>query len=129
MAVNPFPSLHVYIYGREAGPLTARFDDVADRLTQLPRLQFEPDGSLLLSGQGWQLGGMLYDRAGIVQYVDLQGSCPLARWRDVIGCIVESAMQSTVLRLPDRSLHDLQTFERITWAAGEGAKQQQPLVD
>jgi len=110
---------------------------VADSLAQLPRLYFEPDGSLVWSGQDWQIDGMLYDRDGVVQYADLKGYAPHDRWSELCQRILQPTRPpqvgadgatrndwtwqlATVLSIAERSLHDLQTFEEITW--GPSAK-------
>ncbi len=113
--MTPYPWFHVYLYGPGGGPMTSRFDDVAQRLLELRRLHFEPDGSLLWAGGHWQVDGMIYDRCGILQYADLKGRCPLEDWQLLIQRIAGPASPATVLRLSDQSLHDLQTFEKLTW--------------
>ena len=135
--MSPFPRIHVYLYGPAGGPLASHFDDVADSLAQLPRLYFEPDGSLVWSGQDWQIDGMLYDRDGVVQYADLKGHAPHDRWSELCQRILQPTRPpqvgadgdtrndwtwqlATVLSIAERSLHDLQTFEEITW--GPSAK-------
>lgn len=110
-----YPAFHVHLYGADCGPLTSRFDEVAERLRALPRLHFEPDGSLLWSGQRWQVGGMIYDREGTLQYADLQGRCPRERWQLLVRQIAGPTPRLSVLRLSDHALHDLQTFEKSTW--------------
>jgi len=119
---------HVYLYGPDGGPMSSRFDDVAERLGEVPRLYFEPDGSLVWVGDDWQIDGMLYDREGLLQYADLKGHAPWVRWRELVERIINSIYpppiakavpSASVLHLIDRSLHDLQTFERILW--GEAA--------
>lgn len=78
--------------GRTCTPLSARellqpqpmpvsFEQVADRLQQLPRLFFEPDGSFVWVGSDcddrWQVDGQVTDRNGRVIYVELHGTCPV----------------------------------------------------
>ena len=55
------------------------FEDAAAALSAEPRMYFEPDGSFVWvspvnTAAGWQLDGMLYDRAGKLLYVELKGS-------------------------------------------------------
>ena len=63
-------------------PFTVSFEEAAERLGRLERLYFEPDGSFVWVGaasgdrSAWQLDGVLYDRAGRLQYVELKGTCP-----------------------------------------------------
>lgn len=135
--MTPHPPFHVYLYGPAGGPLTSRFDEIAESLTQLPRLYFEPDGSLVWVGPDWQIDGMLYDRDGVLQYADLKGHASHDRWRELSRRIIQpdephraeteggnrdtSTWQlATVFSIAERTLHDLQSFEEITW--GRSAK-------
>jgi hypothetical protein len=113
--------------------MSSRFDDVAERLGEVPRLYFEPDGSLVWVGDDWQIDGMLYDREGLLQYADLKGQAPWGRWRQLVERITyptypppitKTIPPASVLHLTDRSLHDLQTFEKLLWgeaAASDGS--------
>ncbi len=121
-----FPRLHIHLYGPGGAPLGAAFDDVVRRVCTLERLHYEPDGSLLLSGKTWQIGGLIYDRQEIVQYVELQGTAPPQRWRSLIRTIAGPSGAVSVLRLQDQSLHDLQAFENSTWPAGDSASRPSP---
>ena len=58
-------------------PIT--FDAASERLSQLPRMFLEPDGSFVwVSGTepAWQIDGLLYDRGPHLAYVELRGCCP-----------------------------------------------------
>jgi hypothetical protein len=56
------------------------FEEALAALERLERLYCEPDGSFVwVSSQGeprWQVDGNLFDRAGRLLFVDIQGSCP-----------------------------------------------------
>lgn len=56
------------------------FEEVSERLEQLARMFLEPDGSFVWtssqSDRPWQVDGNLYDRAGRLSFVDLNGCCP-----------------------------------------------------
>ncbi|MDP7020715.1 MAG: hypothetical protein QGG36_33320, partial [Pirellulaceae bacterium] len=56
-------------------PLPVAFDEAGERLAGLPRCFYEPDGSFVWVGDGWQLDGVLYDRGGELDYVELKGEC------------------------------------------------------
>ncbi len=113
--MTDLPRLHIHLYGLAGAPLGERFDDVVQRLTAIGRLHYEPDGSLLWSGANWQIGGMIYDRQEVVQYVELQGTVPADRWQSLVRAIAGPTGQVSVLRLQDQSLHDLQSFESSIW--------------
>jgi len=56
------------------------FEEASERLEALERMFLEPDGSFVWtssqSDQAWQVDGNLYDRAGRLSFVDLNGCCP-----------------------------------------------------
>lgn len=113
-SVRPFA---LYLYGPSGGPLDTSFEQASERLQQLERLYFEPDGSftwVVQPGSPQQVDGMLYDARGQVQYVDIKGACSLTAWRRLSGAICP-ASELCVLRLSDGVLQQLQQFERETW--------------
>lgn len=66
--------------GEASHPFDVTFDDAGERLSELPRMFFEPDGSFVWrgerDGQHWQVDGNLYDGGSRLHYVDLKGECP-----------------------------------------------------
>jgi len=59
-------------------PLNCSFEEAEVRLTKLPRMFFEPDGSFVwVSDQdpNWQMDGMLYDREDSIVSIEIKGSC------------------------------------------------------
>lgn len=67
------------------------FEQAADRLQQLPRLFFEPDGSFVWVGQDgdrrWQVDGQLTDRDGHLLYAELRGSCPAQAFDQLLAAL------------------------------------------
>ena len=64
-------------------PLGVTFEQVAERLSTLPRMFFEPDGSFVWVSSAqprWQLDGQLQDRGPALDYVELKGTCAAAEW-------------------------------------------------
>lgn len=64
----------------QATPLGVSFEEAAEKLEQLPRMFFEPDGSFVWvspadDADAWQVDGNLYDRAGSLVAIDLKGRC------------------------------------------------------
>jgi hypothetical protein len=112
---------HVYLLGKNQGPIETSFEDAERRLKDLPLLHFEPDGSFvwILEAGKEQIYGMLYDAAGKLRYCDLQGHCTEATWvrlREAItGGRNEGLMVSLLI---ENELQDLQSFEKSLPPAG-----------
>lgn len=107
----------LYLYGPDGGPLDASFEQASERLQQLERLYFEPDGSFTWTVElrsRRQIDGMLYDAGGQLQYVDLKGTCSLDAWRILVNAICP-ATDLRVLQLRSGVLQQLQQFEREHW--------------
>ncbi len=117
--MTPF---HLYLYGPEKGPIDTSFEAAAERLERLELLHFEPDGSFVWTRDSGkqQIDGMLYDAAGRLQYVELQGKCALPTWQRMVTAIRGALSDDlVVMLLPQRQLQDLQTFEAIHWRADD----------
>lgn len=115
-------NFHLYLYGPGQGPIETSFEAAEARLIELPRLYFEPDGSFVWAiDQGrQQVFGMIYDAANRIQYVELRGQCDLTTWQSLVfainGC---RRIDLEVLKLPERQLQNLQSFERTEWPSVE----------
>ena len=123
--MNAPSAFHLYLYGRDRGPIESSFEDAAARLVALPGLYFEPDGSFAWAPDSpdQQVFGMLYDAASKIQYAELRGSCQRETWRQL--CIAIAGRKSAellVLKLPDRHWYDLQSFQAELWPDGSGRK-------
>jgi hypothetical protein len=75
--------------GDGAAPLASTFDGATAKLSALPRMFIEPDGSFVWrgttgSGQSWQIDGNLIDRGDVLDYVELKGTCPAERLEDIL---------------------------------------------
>lgn len=74
---------------------TSRFDmsfeQAFEQLELLPQMFIELDGSFVWSGQQatgrWQIDGMLYDRDGRLQRVELAGHAPRHAWEQLLSII------------------------------------------
>ncbi len=73
---------HAIVHADPPGtPFVVTFEDVSAALATFERLYIEPDGSFVWTSTGepaWQLDGVLYDRDGRLQHIDLKGTCPAA---------------------------------------------------
>jgi hypothetical protein len=71
-------------------PLAVSFEEAAERLSALPRMFFEPDGSFVWVSETdppWQLDGQLQDRGPALDYVEIKGNCAAASWEAFLGAL------------------------------------------
>jgi hypothetical protein len=121
MPETKLATFHLYLYGPDQpglgrASLPTSFEDAAQRLEQLEKLYFEPDGSFVWSfPKGEQVFGMLYDSAGKLQYVELQGKTSLQTFRDIVDAIACGDRNLTTVTLPSGQVQDLQSFEAMVW--------------
>ena len=73
-------------------PLPIGFDDVLNKLGNLPRLYAEPDGSFVWTSPHdharWQVNGNLYERNDNVLFVEIKGSCPASEFNQLLACFL-----------------------------------------
>lgn len=68
-------------------PLALSFESLLDSTVQWTGLSYEMDGSFVWVGKGgpnaarWKMDGMIYDRAGIIQYIEVKGICDSNSWK------------------------------------------------
>lgn len=75
--------------------MSPSFEQVAAQLSALPRLYFEPDGSLVWRGESlsegrlvlWQIDGIVYDAYGRVVRIELKGNCGRQPLERLLSCI------------------------------------------
>lgn len=66
------------------------FEEVADLLAKLPRMFVEPDGSFIWVAShepGWQIDGVLYDRACRLWYAEVKGRCPEEQFDQILSAL------------------------------------------
>lgn len=70
-------------------PLT--FEQALDALTQIPRLDAEPDGFFVVAGDHgaarWQVDGHLFDFDDRLHRVELHGDCPAETFDAILTCL------------------------------------------
>jgi hypothetical protein len=70
-------------------PLT--FEQAYDALAKLRRIDIEPDGFFVISGdldgKRWQLDGHLYDFGDRLHRVELHGDCPVETLDAILACL------------------------------------------
>jgi hypothetical protein len=72
--------------------LSVSFETAVVRLSQLPRLFIELDGSFVWrgnkpDGSEWQVDGNLIDQGPALAYVELKGCCPEERFDELLAAV------------------------------------------
>lgn len=95
--------------GVQPPPYSLSFEQMQARLGQCSRIYVESDGAFLWNGSDqrtgeiWQMAGMLYDSAGHLQRIELQGACPLAIWRQGLT-MLDWPTQPLIIQLLEHGL-------------------------
>lgn len=93
-------SFHINVYARPdsfaSNPsardafLPVSFEQALDALVQLSRLDAEPDGFFVVSGEAdgrrWQISGHLFDFGDRLHRVELHGECPREAFDALLAC-------------------------------------------
>jgi hypothetical protein len=99
------------------------FEQAADRLQQLPRLFFEPDGSFVWVGQDqdrhWQVDGQLTDRDGRLLYAELRGSCPAQAFDRLLAALGWPTTPLVFQLTRDAIFLDEAEFRRLAQRSGQ----------
>ena len=70
-------------------PLPVTFDSAVEQLARLPRMFVEQDGAFVWRPESneetsWQVDGVLFDHPNQLQYAELKGRCPAARFQELL---------------------------------------------
>lgn len=100
-------------------PLPVTFEQAVEALEQLGRPFVEPDGSFVWSSsaaedESWLLDGVLYDRGGRLNHVDLKGTCPAERFDQLLAVLGWPAVELMFQLSREAVYLDEATFRR--WA-------------
>lgn len=85
--IHPFPNQQ----------LPASFESLADILGSMPGMVFEMDGSFVWVDHSFtpasQMDGMVYDRQGKLEYVEVKGACNAQQWLTLCQAVCGLAIQ------------------------------------
>jgi hypothetical protein len=100
-------------------PLPISFEDAVERLSALPRMFVEPDGSFVWvsnsADSAWQLDGVLFDRGGSLQYVELHGTCSKESFESLTGIFGNNEMRFVIQLMQQAIFLCEAEFCRIMW--------------
>jgi hypothetical protein len=99
--------------------LPVSFEQALDALKRLPRLDAEPDGFFVISGDErgvrWQVDGHLFDFNDRLHRIELHGQCPPAAFDDLLRCFGWSAQPLAFELVQEGVAMDETAFRQ--WAA------------
>lgn len=105
-------------------PLAVSFEEAVTALEDLGRPFVEPDGSFIWTSSSkeperWQLDGVLYDRGGRLNHVDLSGTCPAERFDQMLQSLGWPAAKLMFQLSREAVFMDEATFRN--WAAASAS--------
>lgn len=103
-------AFHVVVAAAAAGGFDVAFEEVAAALERIERLYFEPDGSFVWADGAWQIDGLVCDRDGRVQYVELKGTAPAADVRRLLAMLGWPATAVTIQLVREGILMSAEAF-------------------
>lgn len=91
LAGGPVRTLAIAPATLAATTFDCTFEEAAEYLEALERMFLEPDGSFVWTSSqkdhAWQVDGNLYDRAGRLSFVDLNGCCPAENFDRLLAAL------------------------------------------
>lgn len=90
--IHPFPDQQ----------LPQSFESLAEKLGSMPGMVFEMDGSFVWVDHDFtpasQMDGMVYDRQGKLEYVEIKGTCNAQQWHMLCEAVCGLAIQRPLER-------------------------------
>ena len=119
-AVNSF---RVHLHGGENAsgtgllPLGGSFEELSDRLSGFPLAQVELDGAFVVRvmSSGCQIDGMIYDLAGVVQYIELVGRATQNTWLGLIESLCNDLSKVSCQNLKTGRVSSVAEFQQSVW--------------
>jgi hypothetical protein len=100
-------------------PLAISFERAVEELAALPRMFVEPDGSFIwvcdTDIPPWQLNGVLFDRGGQLQYVELRGTCGAEAIEELAQIFRRGETGLAVQLMQQAVFLSEQEFRRLVW--------------
>ena len=88
--------IFVQIHSLPGKRIPQTFENLVALLANIPGLIFEMDGSFVWvdhqSARACQMDGMVYDRQGGIEYIEIKGACSPHQWNTLCQAICENAI-------------------------------------
>ena len=101
--------------------LPVTFEDALEKLQQLSRMDAEPDGFFVYSGEAqgarWQVDGHLYDFSERMHRVELSGNCPKSEFDQLLAIFAANETEVVFELIREGVVLDMANF--LKWAAAE----------
>ncbi|MEQ8209018.1 MAG: hypothetical protein RH917_04235 [Lacipirellulaceae bacterium] len=103
--------------------LPVTFEEALKKLQELPRMDAEPDGFFVYSGDSegkrWQIDGHLYDFNNQLHRVELSGSCPKSVFNQLLAIFAADETPAAFELIREGVVLDKENFDR--WAGATEA--------
>jgi hypothetical protein len=87
--------MFIRLYAPDGMRLPQSFESFVDAIATWPGMFVEPDGSFVWAIDSgiarYQLDGMVYDRAGAIEYVELKGTCDARDWQRLCEALLPNS--------------------------------------
>lgn len=105
--IHPFP-------GQQ---LPQSFESFAEKLGSMPGMFFEMDGSFVWVDHDFrpasQMDGMVYDRHGKLEYVEIKGACNTGQWHSLCQAVCGLAIRLPLERKSGESELEYSVIDKI----------------
>ena len=92
--------IFVQIHPFSGQQLPQSFESLAEKLGSMPGMVFEMDGSFVWVDHDFapasQMDGMVYDRLGKLEYVEIKGACNAQQWHTLCQVVCGLAIHETL---------------------------------
>ncbi len=106
--IHPFP-------GQQ---LPQSFESFAEKLGNMPGMVFEMDGSFVWVDHDFtpvsQMDGMVYDRLGKLEYVEIKGACNAQQWHTLCQVVCGLAIHEPLERKSRKAKLEYSVIDQIT---------------
>lgn len=121
MNIKNFQSIHIHLYAPQDQRFSIDFENFSELVSKWDGMYFEMDGSFVWVDRKFgrnQLDGMVYDRDGAIEYLELKGNPSSHQLNSIFDTVTckESTTQISRLRIFDvRSGNWMNEIDFASW--------------